>query len=91
MGVRVVHHATSEQTVAVAPVARSTCALLISIGVPDDDLDGVVAVLADEERFPPDQVPQSFKAIAKDARRAYKLYLQDLMRRGQVVDAVVSD
>ncbi|HEX6681291.1 MAG TPA: hypothetical protein VF062_00735 [Candidatus Limnocylindrales bacterium] len=90
MAVRVVHNATSAQSQTVAPVARSVCALLIAIGVADADLDGVMAVLADEERFPPDLVPRNMQEIAEQARLAHKMYLQDLMRLDQaVVDATI--
>lgn len=90
MAVRVVHNATSGQSQSVAPVARSVCALLIAIGVADADLDGVMAVLADEERFPPDLVPKTMREIVSQARQAHALYLQDLMRTEQTVDAATS-
>jgi hypothetical protein len=90
MAVRVVQGATSSGTSQVAPVARSVCALLLAIGVPDAHLDGVMAVLSDPERFPEDQVPRNMQEIAAQARRGYEMYMQDILGQGEVVDAATS-
>jgi len=65
------------------------CALLVAIGVPDAHLDGVMAVLADEDRFPTDvaHLPRNMREVAGQARRAYELYLQDVMGIENTVDA----
>lgn len=87
MAVRVVQGASSASTVAVAPVARSVCALLVAIGVPDRDLDAVMAILADEDLFPPDSVPQTMTEIVQQARHAQDILIRRQLRAGGTVDA----
>lgn len=85
--VRVVQNATSPNTAQVAPVARSVCALLVGIGVPDMDLDGVMAVLADETLFPPEDVPKSMYEIVQQARSAHDIYQRRQLQVAPSVEA----
>lgn len=87
MAVRAVMDAKSSTTVAVPPAARSICALMVAAGVVDADLDGVLAVLTEEEPFA-SHVPASMAEIMKDVRDAHALYLSRLVT---VVDAGIEE
>lgn len=76
--------ATTGQTVAVPPAARSICAILLAIGVEDEDLDGVNDVLISEPGIA-DHVPTSMEEIAIDCRKAWAIHLT---RKTVTIDAV---
>lgn len=75
---RVTQNAQTSGSSAVAPVARSVCAILIAIGVKDEHLDGVMGILADPEIFPEDSAPRNFFEIAQQVRKAHALFLEEL-------------
>lgn len=86
MAVRVVQDAQSATTVAVPPAVRSVAALLIGIGVPDADLDGVLEVLTTHEGLA-DHVPTTLLEVVGDCRKAYDIYLHRVL----TIDAVSPD
>jgi hypothetical protein len=65
---------TVAPAVAIAPAARSFAALLIAIGVPDDDLDGVKDLMMQMETNGDLGVPTDFKSIASQCREVYARY-----------------
>lgn len=77
-------NAQTGQTVAVPPAARSICAILLAIGVADEDLDGVNNVLITEPGIA-DHVPTTMEEIAVDCRRAWEIHLS---RKKDTIDAV---
>lgn len=73
---KVVQGAQSHNTVNVAPVARSLVAILISIGVKDEHLNGVWELFLSDERFMY-RNPETPELIAKDAREVYATWLKE--------------
>lgn len=65
--------ATTGQTVAVPPAARSVFALLLGCGVADEDLDGVNNLLMFDPEFS-EHVPTSGLEIVTDVRKAHAKY-----------------
>lgn len=76
---------TAAPSVAVAPAARSFAAILIAIGVPDEDLDGVKDLMMQMETKGLLPMPTSFEQIAVQVRKVWQAY-QDGERL--VIDAV---
>lgn len=76
---------TTAPSVAVAPAARSFAALLIAIGVPDDQLDGVKDLMMQMETQGELGIPTNFQEIATQVRMVWQRY-QDGERL--VIDSV---
>lgn len=74
--VKQVNNDTVAPAVAVAPAARSFAALLIAIGVPDEDLDGVKDLMMQMETNGELGVPTDFQQIASQCREVYARYLE---------------
>lgn len=65
---------TTAQTVAVAPAARSWAALLVAIGVPDEELDGVKDLMMQMETNGELGVPTDFLQIVTQCREGWARY-----------------
>jgi hypothetical protein len=84
---------TVAPAVAIPPAARSFAALLIAVGVPDEDLDGVKDLMMQMETDGELGVPTDFQAIATQARTVWARYqagdrLQIKTGEEQVIDGV---
>lgn len=85
MAVRAVLGAQSPQATQVAPVARSVAALLRAEGVATADLDAVFAILSDEDLFPPESVPKTFREMSEQVQQAHAIFTR---RQLAVVESV---
>jgi hypothetical protein len=80
--IREVQGASSGQTVAVAPIARSIGALMVAIGIPDDDMNGTMDVLVEMESSGA-EMPKDMRAVVQQMRAAYAAHLE---RQASVID-----
>ncbi len=74
--VKQVQTATAPQFVPIAPAARSFAAILMAVGVPDEDLDGVKDLMMDLENRGELGTPTSFTEIAQQVRMVKARYDQ---------------
>lgn len=72
--IREVQGASTGQTVAVAPIARSVGALMVAVGIPDEDMNGTMDVLVDLEQSGA-EMPKDIRAVVQQMRDAHQEYL----------------